>query len=400
MANCDTNMYMIGSNEYEQLGLKHQPHGLVKWNDIHPDIIIKNINNGYVHTVFTDKHNNYFIANKENFTSGKYGFSKCYESAYCKINNIKIKKICTNVAFDQRHTFWITNHNMLLNTKPKPEQNATNIQLLNNIIDIADGESYRLVLCGSSLNLKQVSFLIRSVFLKNKYLSNDIIGIITEYYIIENTVYTYEPTYDYLFLCNTLKSIKQIRCGYSHGLCLSKHGTVYAFGSNHYGQIGSKNLDLEIGFNNREIMTMDFFVSNKIFIIEIQCGSHHNLCMDSHHKVYAFGANAWGQCGIRKRSDIYCPQLIQSLSKYFAVSIKCGSFHSYVKTLQKEQCKHYLFGSNQYNECSLEVNKESRVLVPNNINDIFSKKTNAEIIIDIFLGYKCTFIISKKDNQN
>ena len=87
--------------------------------------------------------------------------------------------------------------------------------------------------------------------------------------------------------------------------------------------------------------------------MDIVCGSDHNLCIDENHKIYSWGRNDSGQCGYGhgQTESKVIPSLINKLIKYNIINIKCGAYHSYALNDKNE---HYLFGSNGYNQCSIQ----------------------------------------------
>ena len=61
-----------------------------------------------------------------------------------------------------------------------------------------------------------------------------------------------------------------------------------------------------------------------------------------------WGQNRFGQCGNNSLTNIYEPQLIDTLKNEKIKLIECGANHSYALTMNNT---HYLWGSNKHNEC-------------------------------------------------
>ncbi len=95
-----------------------------------------------------------------------------------------------------------------------------------------------------------------------------------------------------------------------------------------------------------------------------------------------------------REKKIYLPEPIKDLVSYNIITIKCGAFHSYAKS---DDNAHFLFGSNEYNECSLKRTGEDLVFRPCFINDRFSYLTDGKIITSVHLGDQNTFIIAKSN---
>ena len=144
-------------------------------------------------------------------------------------------------------------------------------------------------------------------------------------------------------------------------------------------------------------------------IKDIQCGNDHNLALDANGRVYSFGANHLGQCGDSSTKHVDTPKMIKYLKNYTVLQIDCGSNHSYCRVakhcvMDGEQDKHYLFGSNKYNECITYDNainngqrdkcfNNIKVVTPHCINDIIEEKSNGKIIKAVYLGHHNTKII-------
>ena len=83
------------------------------------------------------------------------------------------------------------------------------------------------------------------------------------------------------------------------------------------------------------------------------------------------------------------PTLIEDLKGFKVDTIRCGYKHSYVRT----KCgKHYLFGSNLYNECLQFGKYPEYVPWPYRVDQIIQNKCNA-ILKDVYPGDKCTTCI-------
>ena len=142
-----------------------------------------------------------------------------------------------------------------------------------------------------------------------------------------------------------------------------------------------------------------YFIKNKIQIIDIASGYSHNLCIDNNGICYGFGYNKYGQCGVGNTTlRISSPHRINISSNYKIKTIKAGCYHSYICSKNN---KHFLFGSNGYNQCTLSSaaasnqQHEDKVTAPLLINDIFSSLTNNnKSIKDMYLGYNNTWIIT------
>lgn len=84
--------------------------------------------------------------------------------------------------------------------------------------------------------------------------------------------------------------IVQVECGWSHSLCLSSDGRVFAFGSGDEGKLGLGNtLDFVVPF------TINYFIHNDIRINKISAGHFHSAAVDDNGYLYTWGS---GVCGV------------------------------------------------------------------------------------------------------
>ena len=115
--------------------------------------------------------------------------------------------------------------------------------------------------------------------------------------IIENIN---DPT-NISILNNNLKAIK-VSCGNEHNLIISQDNNVYGFGSNEAGLLGLKDTNIKT-YKPIKINFSYKINSNKIEnydgkIIDISCGTMHNLALTDDGKVFSWGSIQGGQLGL------------------------------------------------------------------------------------------------------
>lgn len=103
----------------------------------------------------------------------------------------------------------------------------------------------------------------------------------------------------------------RVSAGGFHSLALASDGTVWAWGSNDYGQLGNgTNVSTD---NPQRVKGLEN-------IVKISTRSDHNLAVDSNGAVWGWGRNDYGQLGIGNNVNQNVPVKIQTLSNVQDVS--------------------------------------------------------------------------------
>ncbi|RVE72058.1 hypothetical protein OJAV_G00057890 [Oryzias javanicus] len=97
-----------------------------------------------------------------------------------------------------------------------------------------------------------------------------------------------------------LKKTVSISCGKDHTAILTKHGTVFTFGSGQFGQLGHNSSRNEL----RPRLVAELWGAK---IIRIACGRYHTLVLQENNKIYSFGCNDQNQLGRSKESHPSVP---------------------------------------------------------------------------------------------
>lgn len=102
----------------------------------------------------------------------------------------------------------------------------------------------------------------------------------------------------------------------SHVLALKTNGTLWAWGSNSFGQLGdgtnvNKNVPIQIGTDNNWI--------------DISAGSYFSIALKSNGTLWSWGGNYGGELGDGTYNSRIIPTQIGTDTNW--VSINCGSFH-------------------------------------------------------------------------
>ncbi|KAL0943026.1 RAN exchange factor prp20 pim1 [Colletotrichum truncatum] len=126
-----------------------------------------------------------------------------------------------------------------------------------------------------------------------------------------------------------LNNIKELVGGSNHILALTHDGNVLAWGSGEQNELGRRIL----ARRRFETLVPQRVGMPKNKTAKIFAGSHHSFAIDIAGKVWAFGLNNFGQCGISTREDtgfttVISPTIVKSLEGYKVRHIACGLHHS------------------------------------------------------------------------
>ena len=119
-------------------------------------------------------------------------------------------------------------------------------------------------------------------------------------------------------------------------ICLSKGGNVLVWGANRKGQLG--NGQLTSICNPEKIPQLRHRP-----VIAIACGENHSMCLTIGGSIYTWGDNSMGQLGTGDTTSRLRPELLRSMRAAGARSISAGGQHSMVISSQSLL---FAFGSN------------------------------------------------------
>ena len=169
-----------------------------------------------------------------------------------------------------------------------------------------------------------------------------------------------------------------ISVGIEHSLFVEENGVVWSCGRGQLGHSHRNNLRRQ---NPKQI---ESFIERNIKIKKCASGLFHNLLLDDHGNVYAFGCNLYGQCGIDKeKRTIEVPTMIEMHEK--VENIQCAAVNSHIKSVSNI---HFLFGDNTRDQFRLIKRTEKYINKPLAINEIVR-----EMVIGEFIEIKKVTII-------
>lgn len=112
----------------------------------------------------------------------------------------------------------------------------------------------------------------------------------------------------------------QVSVGTKHTLAVREDGTVWAWGSNENGQLGTSDPTLVRREPER--------VSDLQNITQVAAGNNHSLALDTLGNVRAWGQNFNNELGDDSKANRTTPQIIDTLPSERIVSISSNAMHS------------------------------------------------------------------------
>lgn len=173
-----------------------------------------------------------------------------------------------------------------------------------------------------------------------------------------------------------LSDIIEVTAGDGYSLAMDKNGEVYSWGRNSWGMLGNGN-------------TLNTNVPNKINalsglnIVKASTSGYHCLALAGNGDVYAWGINGNGQLGLGDREDRLVPTIVQNLPS--SIDIAAAGFSSYAVDVTGSV---WSWGNN--NSCKLGFTNSGDILSPN--------KTVIKDIESISTGYDHCLAIGEDGN--
>ncbi len=143
-----------------------------------------------------------------------------------------------------------------------------------------------------------------------------------------------------------LTNVASVAAGASHSLALKNDGSLWAFGSNEFGQLGSPT-------NSGSLVANPVPTQVLSDVIAIAAGRFHSLALKSDGSLWSFGLNVSGQLGTVTNSGTNSanPSPIQVLTN--VVAIAAGGSHSLAL---RSDGKLWTFGDNQFGQLGVATN--------------------------------------------
>ncbi|KAI8073448.1 regulator of chromosome condensation 1/beta-lactamase-inhibitor protein II [Gilbertella persicaria] len=180
------------------------------------------------------------------------------------------------------------------------------------------------------------------------------------------------PSTEELVEIKGLKSIESVACGWRHAVALDKEGNVYGWGWGKHNQLGPlTTTPIDKKKDIRDIQK----IAMPQPIVQVACGHLHTLLLGKDGTVYAFGSNKYGQLDnvppkaiwidagwhhnaalLNKQGDLvlWGRNDHYQLSKYPSLQdvkqVACGSEHTLIIRAKDEQV--LAWGWNEHGNCT------------------------------------------------
>lgn len=283
------------------------------------------------------------------------------------------------------------------NLYPHPKNIAIDQLKNQNIIDIAIGDSFSLILIEDlfthlkkliklSLTQEEAFTLINNSNsalspVKEEKFKHDLSSIIKIYsdeqrtillskdnsLFIKGTLFNLDIHISYKLFKHFDSEIKDIAFGNNHCLVLLRDNILIAFGHNEFGELG-------LDSTNPEFFNLHTGFGSNLMIRKIVCGKRHSLALCENGELYSFGDNSENQCSGNEKY-VNSPYLIPFKQKISINNAYCGGNYSLAKTSKGEiycwgNCN-FLFENEYGNDERICEPKEITTLKLKNIQEVY-----------------------------
>ena len=190
------------------------------------------------------------------------------------------------------------------------------------------------------------------------------------------------------------KIISKIRCGFHHSLVLAIDGTLHGFGWNNYGQLGNTTNN---GTDNANPTPTLISVGGGKTVSDMACGYCQSLVVCTDGTLYSFGWNYYGEMGTSTNSGSFTanptPLNISSngsLNGKTISKVLCGEDYSLV--LCTDGTLHS-FGRNHRGQLGTTANNGSNAANPTPVNISSRGSLNGKTISNMMGGTSHTLVL-------
>lgn len=155
--------------------------------------------------------------------------------------------------------------------------------------------------------------------------------------------------------------IVKVGCGRAHSIAIADSGVAYAFGNNAYGQCGRSIIEDEDYFGSQVVKIHEPSVFGGEKLKDVVCGQDHTIFLTESGKLYTCGWGADGQTGLGHYNNQDAPKLVEGEIKNEKIT-KVSSVGDCVLALN-DKGKVFGWGNSEYNQILLNSD-EQQINVP------------------------------------
>eukprot|EP00005_Dracoamoeba_jomungandri_P003344 CAMPEP_0174255280 /NCGR_PEP_ID=MMETSP0439-20130205/4627_1 /TAXON_ID=0 /ORGANISM="Stereomyxa ramosa, Strain Chinc5" /LENGTH=558 /DNA_ID=CAMNT_0015337397 /DNA_START=161 /DNA_END=1838 /DNA_ORIENTATION=+ len=117
------------------------------------------------------------------------------------------------------------------------------------------------------------------------------------------------------------EKMKFIACGYVTTAAITVEGSVYMWGGNDGGQLGTGDCETQLYPVKLECLADEE-------VVDISCGTFHTVALTSNGNVFTWGNGTKGKLGHGDEEEQLYPKLVESLVIETVTQVSCGDFHT------------------------------------------------------------------------
>uniref|UniRef100_A0A3Q3VJX2 BTB domain-containing protein n=1 Tax=Mola mola TaxID=94237 RepID=A0A3Q3VJX2_MOLML len=139
-----------------------------------------------------------------------------------------------------------------------------------------------------------------------------------------------QPTPRRVSSCLQNKVVVNIACGQLCSMAVLDNGEIYGWGDNSTGQLG-------FGNNRNRCAPCRVAALQGVSVIQVACGSSHTLALTDEGSVYTWGANQYGQLGTGNKSNQALPSVVNTGKERMGEVAACHTSHTSAAKTQSGQ---------------------------------------------------------------
>ena len=173
----------------------------------------------------------------------------------------------------------------------------------------------------------------------------------------------------------------RIAAGYGQMLCVNASGNVFAWGANHFGQLGVGDAE------KRVVPTLVAGLLKTKVVVQVTAGSIHTACLTADGLVFVCGAGIAGQLGVGNTANTVVPTLVRGeLQGKKVLQVAAGGNHTMCVT---EDGSVFAFGRNTQGQ--LGVGDKEKRLLPTLLRGELENK----LVVQVAAGSSHTICVTK-----